>query len=112
VLCLTCQRRQPGALSGQRLLALRLAAELTQRELARRSGVSRTAIAWHEHGTHVIEQATRAKLAQVLGRELLGGAGTKAPGSHPRGLLAARVVASPVGANVMPKRQSHLGNPP
>jgi transcriptional regulator with XRE-family HTH domain len=72
VLCLACLRRGPNATFGQRLLALRLAVGLSQRELGRRAGVSDATIANHEHGAHGFDEATRAKLARVLGHELLG----------------------------------------
>jgi transcriptional regulator with XRE-family HTH domain len=72
-LCRGCLRERPAAPFGQRLLALRLAAGLSQVELARRAGLSRMAVAHHERAERTPRPATRARLARVLGPELLGG---------------------------------------
>jgi transcriptional regulator with XRE-family HTH domain len=71
-LCLPCLRRRPRATFGQRLRAYRMAAGLTRAELARRVGVSETAVHSCERDKGTPRPGTLAKLARVLGQELLG----------------------------------------
>jgi transcriptional regulator with XRE-family HTH domain len=66
-LCQACLARLPAAPFAQRLLALRLAADLTQTELARRSGVQRGLISNYEIRGDRPGSAALAKLAGVLG---------------------------------------------
>jgi DNA-binding XRE family transcriptional regulator len=59
--------RIDGARLGQRLRELRLAAGLTQAELARRTGIHRPNIARVEAGRHTPSLETLARLAQAIG---------------------------------------------
>jgi DNA-binding XRE family transcriptional regulator len=56
-----------GVRLGQRLRALRLAAGLTQAELARRTGIHRPNIARVEAGRHTPSLETLARLAAAIG---------------------------------------------
>jgi transcriptional regulator with XRE-family HTH domain len=67
VLCPGCLGRQPGATFGQRLRACRLAAGLSQGELARRSGIARTAVQNYEQGRWSPRPAPLARLVRVVG---------------------------------------------
>jgi DNA-binding XRE family transcriptional regulator len=69
-LCLACLARQPGTPFGQRLRSFRLAAGLTQAELAKATGLAHGTIAKYEIGLGVPKAKTLAKLGRVLGRGL------------------------------------------
>jgi DNA-binding XRE family transcriptional regulator len=70
-LCPACLRRR-GAAFGRVLRACRLAAGMNKAELARHSGLRPTLLAAYEAGRHRPRPATLARLADVLGSELLG----------------------------------------
>jgi transcriptional regulator with XRE-family HTH domain len=85
-LCPACLNGQPGATLGQLLVALRLAAGLTRRELARRAGMNAGMIRDYEQDRYHPTPANRAKLAQGLQvclERLAGGA--PVPGKRGRG---------------------------
>lgn len=65
--CLDCLASQPEAPFAERLRACRLAAGLTQEELAERAGLSPTSIWQYEQGEALPRAGTRACLARVLG---------------------------------------------
>jgi DNA-binding XRE family transcriptional regulator len=72
VLCPGCLGPR-GATFGQRLRACRLAAGLSQGELAGRSGIARTAVQNYEQGRWSPRPAPLARLVRVLGPGLAGG---------------------------------------
>lgn len=55
---------------GKRVRLLRLTAELTQDQLAVKSGMSRSFVSLIEHGAHGIDVARLARLAAALDRPL------------------------------------------
>jgi transcriptional regulator with XRE-family HTH domain len=67
VLCLACVRRAPGATVGQRVQALRLAADLTRPAVAQKAGVVTSTVYGIERGTRPTTTATLEKLAKALG---------------------------------------------
>jgi transcriptional regulator with XRE-family HTH domain len=74
VLCLDCLAWQPVASFGDRLRAFRLAAGLTQRELAQQIDTNQSVISLYER--HVLVHPSRKRLAEltaVLGQDLLPG---------------------------------------
>jgi DNA-binding XRE family transcriptional regulator len=66
-LCLACLAKSPDAPFAERLKSHRLAAGLTQPELARRAGVAVRSIAGYERGEVRPKGKTLARLARVLG---------------------------------------------
>jgi transcriptional regulator with XRE-family HTH domain len=70
-LCLPCLRKRPGAPLAQRLRALRLAAGLTKKELARRAGLSRVVVRKYESWELSPRPASLTRLVGVLGPKLL-----------------------------------------
>jgi transcriptional regulator with XRE-family HTH domain len=66
-LCLACLGKRPGATAGQRLKAARLAAGLSQAELAARAGLSPHALCECEGGRVRPHERTLVRLAQALG---------------------------------------------
>jgi transcriptional regulator with XRE-family HTH domain len=70
-LCLPCLRKRPGAPFAQRLRALRLAAGLTKKELARRAGLTRLVVRKYEAGSLRPRPASLTRLVGVLGPRLL-----------------------------------------
>jgi transcriptional regulator with XRE-family HTH domain len=66
-LCSACLAETPAATFAQRLQALRLAAGLTRRELAKRSRVSRLTLRRYERGVREPKPDILAKLIGVLG---------------------------------------------
>jgi transcriptional regulator with XRE-family HTH domain len=83
-LCLACLGRAPGAGLPDRLLSLRLAAGLTQAELARRTGLRRDRVARLEAGHSGPGPAEVACLALVLGPGLTAdGGGAVRPSAAP-----------------------------
>jgi transcriptional regulator with XRE-family HTH domain len=70
-LCLRCLARRPQTPFGQRLKAFRLAAGLTEAELARRSGVPQTSLSTFELRDREPCWSTLVKLVRVLGVELM-----------------------------------------
>jgi transcriptional regulator with XRE-family HTH domain len=77
-LCLGCLRRRPEAPFGQRLKALRLAAGLSRTELAARSGLAPGSLRAYEDGLRNPHTRSAARLARVLGDDLLAGPTRKA----------------------------------
>jgi transcriptional regulator with XRE-family HTH domain len=69
----------PAAPFAERLRACRLAAGLTQAELAARAGVSASAIVNYERGSARPRPRRLAALARVLGPDLAAAAGGRAP---------------------------------
>jgi transcriptional regulator with XRE-family HTH domain len=69
-LCVDCLAKYPAAPLEDRLRAYRLAAGLTQSELARQAGVWPTSVAVCEKGRAQPRAATLARLAAVLGAPL------------------------------------------
>jgi transcriptional regulator with XRE-family HTH domain/DNA-binding CsgD family transcriptional regulator len=67
MLCLTCLARQQQASFGERLHAFRLAAGLTQRELAQRAGLHNQALCDLEAGRKMPQWLSAARLLRVLG---------------------------------------------
>jgi transcriptional regulator with XRE-family HTH domain len=65
-LCLACLKARPHAPFGQRVKALRLAAGLTQAELAGRTGINPCSLRKYESGEAAPRQATLVKLAHAL----------------------------------------------
>ena len=72
-LCLDCLRAWPEAPFAQRLKALRLAAGLSRTELAERSGVAPASLRAYEDGLRKPQGRSAARLARVLGDDLLAG---------------------------------------
>jgi transcriptional regulator with XRE-family HTH domain len=72
-LCVGCLRARPGAPFAQRLKALRLAAGLSRTELAERSGVAPASLRAYEDGLRKPQGRSAARLARVLGDDLLAG---------------------------------------
>jgi len=70
-LCLDCLRAWPEAPFAQRLKALRLAAGLSRTELAARSGLAPGSLRAYEDGVRRPHGRSVARLAGVLGEELL-----------------------------------------
>ncbi len=70
-LCLGCLRRRPAVSFAHRLKALRLAAGLSRTELATRSGLAPGSLRAYEDGRRVPQQRSAARLARVLGDDLL-----------------------------------------
>jgi DNA-binding XRE family transcriptional regulator len=70
-LCLPCLAARPKAPFGQRLKAHRLAAGLTQSELADRAGISAKSIWHYESQGMEPRERNRARLVEVLGAGLL-----------------------------------------
>jgi DNA-binding XRE family transcriptional regulator len=68
VFCRACLTRMPGATFAERLRSFRLAAGLTQKDLATRSGVDETLICNYERGRHYPRPDRLAKLERVTGR--------------------------------------------
>ena len=71
VWCLDCLAKHPEAPFGQRLVSHRLAAGMTQRELAAKAGVFSASVAWYERDKGLPASDSLAKLARVLGPQLL-----------------------------------------
>jgi DNA-binding XRE family transcriptional regulator len=71
-LCLGCVAFHPEADFARRLRAYRLAAALTQGELAGRAGLSTTTVWQYEQGETVPRAPSLARLAAVLGGGLAG----------------------------------------
>jgi transcriptional regulator with XRE-family HTH domain len=69
-LCLDCLGR-PGVTLGQRLLTCRLAAGLTQAELAARAGIGRNTLSAFERGERRPGRRVLRRLAKVLGPGVL-----------------------------------------
>jgi len=69
VLCLPCLGKSPQAPFGQRLKALRLAAGLTQGELAKRSGVTPSCLCMYEAGKKLPKRSTLDRLIDGLRAE-------------------------------------------
>jgi transcriptional regulator with XRE-family HTH domain len=68
VLCVTCVESHPRWTIGERLRAYRLAAGLKITELARRAGLSGSAISSCEHGRHnVLSHQALVRLFEILG---------------------------------------------
>ena len=78
-LCLPCLRKRPHVPFGQRLKALRLAAGLTQSELAARTGITPSCLCLYEAGHAKPKAANRDRLLEGLG------AGSGTPADHPVG---------------------------
>ncbi|HKI37532.1 MAG TPA: helix-turn-helix domain-containing protein [Gemmataceae bacterium] len=76
-LCLGCLRARPGVPFSQRLTALRLAAGLCRAELAERSGVAPGSLRAYEEGRRQPQHRSAARLAAVVGDELLDGTDRK-----------------------------------
>jgi transcriptional regulator with XRE-family HTH domain len=74
-LCLACLAQRPDVPFPQRLLAYRTAAGLTQAALGERAGLSAKAVSQAERGLVRPDAETVRRLAEVLGPDLLGGAG-------------------------------------
>src|SRR5262245_51331455 len=72
-LCPACLAERPGATFAERLRSLRVAAGLTQAELAHTAHVPLGAIANYERGYREPGEEPLARLARVLGPQLLGG---------------------------------------
>jgi transcriptional regulator with XRE-family HTH domain len=72
-LCLGCLRLRPQATFAQRLKALRLAAGLSRTELAQRTGIAPGSLSAYEEALRKPQDRSAARLAHVLGEELLGG---------------------------------------
>jgi ribosome-binding protein aMBF1 (putative translation factor) len=70
-LCLACLARTPGATLADRLLAHRLAAGLTQKELAARVGTTKNVISGYELELYRARPAKLRRLAKVLGAGVL-----------------------------------------
>jgi transcriptional regulator with XRE-family HTH domain len=66
-LCLACLAKWPGVPFGERLTSYRLAAGLTQAELARRAGLATSTVSGYERVGGVPREATLARLTRVLG---------------------------------------------
>jgi DNA-binding XRE family transcriptional regulator len=66
-LCLRCLKKCPAATFGQKLMAFRLAANWTRKELARRAGISQNLIGYYERDQHVPGPTFRVQLANALG---------------------------------------------
>jgi transcriptional regulator with XRE-family HTH domain len=90
-LCPRCLARKPGARFGQVLRAYRLAAGLSQAEVARRCRIRATSLCQYERDKHRPRPSTLARLARVLGPGLLafpdGGGGCADPPADGRGLF-------------------------
>jgi transcriptional regulator with XRE-family HTH domain len=71
-ICLECLARAPGASFGQRLRAYRLAAGLTQRQLAERAGLDAGTVWSYEQDETVPRGQRLARLVAVLGPGLAG----------------------------------------
>jgi transcriptional regulator with XRE-family HTH domain len=78
-LCLRCLRKSPDVPFGQRLKALRLAAGLTQSELAARTGITPSCLCLYEAGHAKPKSTNRDRLLAGLG------AGSGKPTTHPIG---------------------------
>jgi transcriptional regulator with XRE-family HTH domain len=70
-LCLDCLANRPNTPFAQRLTALRLAAGLSRTELATRSGVAPGSLRAYEDGSRNPHRRSAARLADVLGEDLL-----------------------------------------
>ena len=79
VRCPACVAADPSAPFAERLRALRLAAGLTQAELAARAGVSEAAVSAYECGRGRPRPRHLAALARVLGPALTAGAYLRPP---------------------------------
>jgi transcriptional regulator with XRE-family HTH domain len=71
VSCLACLAQQPDPPFSERLLAHRIAAGLTQDELAARTGIRYAGISQYECGSRVPTWRDAARLVAVLGENLL-----------------------------------------
>ena len=71
VYCTSCLRARLEVPFGVRLRSLRLAAGLSQQELAQRAGLTVNTVRVHEAGIGALRAATVERLAQVLGQRLL-----------------------------------------
>ena len=80
-LCLDCLASQPETPFPQRLRAHRLAAGLTQEELAERSGLSGTSIWQYEQGEAVPRATSLARLAKVFGPGFVSRTGHREAGN-------------------------------
>ncbi len=78
-LCLRCLRARPDAPFAQRLKALRLSAGLSRAELSARAGVAPGSLRAYEEGWRKPQDRSAARLADVLGEELLAGKPRKSP---------------------------------
>jgi DNA-binding XRE family transcriptional regulator len=97
VLCLDCLAARPEAPFAQRLRAYRLAAGLTQDELAERASRSPTSIWQYEQGEAMPRAGTLARLVEVLGPGLAAPARRAKPGDRGRGQAnGTRPVAPPI----------------
>ncbi len=72
MLCLDCLERTPGVAFSERLRTHRLAAGLTQGQLALRTGVTPMTISLYERGARRPASGTLRRLAEVLGAGLIG----------------------------------------
>jgi DNA-binding XRE family transcriptional regulator len=77
--CPACVTADPSAPFAERLRALRVAAGLTQAELAGRAGLPLGTLGHYECGRVGPQAARLAALARVLGPGLVAGAGGRAP---------------------------------
>src|SRR5262249_32265361 len=71
LLCLDCLTKNPAEPFALRLQAIRLAAGLTQRELAQHCGLCSRAVMLFEQGGQRPSRSSLAKLVRVLGSNLL-----------------------------------------
>ena len=69
--CTSCLRARLEVPFGVRLRSLRLAAGLSQQELAQRAGLTVNTVRVHEAGMGALRAATVERLVQVLGQGLL-----------------------------------------
>jgi DNA-binding CsgD family transcriptional regulator len=70
-LCMPCLARQPEVSFAERLKALRLAAGMTKKELADRTGLSYEMVWHYEHGTYVPRRPRVMSLMRALGPGLV-----------------------------------------
>jgi transcriptional regulator with XRE-family HTH domain len=77
-LCLGCLRARPEVSFAQRLKALRLASGLSRAELSQRTGVASGSLRAYELGSRKPQHRSAARLADVLGEELISGKPSKA----------------------------------
>jgi transcriptional regulator with XRE-family HTH domain len=70
-LCLECLAKHPEAPIGEQLRALRLAAGLTSRDLARRAGIGPPCLTAYESGCRSPRRDTMARLIRELGTGLV-----------------------------------------
>jgi DNA-binding XRE family transcriptional regulator len=88
VLCLACLAKNPAATPGQRLRAYRVAAGLTQEELAHKSGLSRMKVRSFEQDRHQPWPEHARRLAEALGVPVDAFSGNVAPKEKRRGRSA------------------------